>query len=162
VTTPRGRPSTQIARVRGTVAIPARVEHLPVERPRIVSVSGPKEQIAALVATGVIPPALVATEPRLSDEQPLSAEPAAAFDARPAAESEDHDYGAMPSSADLALRKKRAGGPGGPGDEGFESGRTAAGGAGASDRWLSSGQWSSSGQWPSSGQWTRGRGPGRE
>lgn len=160
VTTPRGRPSAQIARVRGTVAIPRRVEHLPVERTRIVAVTGPKEQIAVLVASGVIPPALVEAAPRPVEEV-ASAQPAAAFDARPSINhvAED-DYGPMPSSADLALRKKRAGGPG-SGEEGDE-GRTASGGAGASDRWLTSGQWSSSGQWPSSGQWARGDRSSRE
>lgn len=160
VTTPRGRPSAQIARVRGTVAIPRRVEHLPVERPRIVAVEGPKEQIAVLVASGVIPPALVAAEQRPLEEVPGAPPPPPAFDARPSVQTaesgEEEDYGPMPSSMDLARRKKGPGGPGGPGDE---EGRTASGGAGASDRWLTSGQWSSSGQWPSSGQWTRG---GRE
>jgi hypothetical protein len=125
VATPRGVPSEEVARVRGTVALPPRAEGAEAQSPRIVHVSGPSEAVEELVAAH---PASALADGEHGITEPQPAQPA--FGARPTAEEEIGPED-MPSSADLARRR------GVPGGE--------------TDAVPSSGQWTSSGQWPRRG-----------
>jgi hypothetical protein len=113
VSTPRGAPSAQLARVRGTVALTPPKDGQLATPPRIVQIEGPPELLEDLVATyGETP---LAAAQRTPAEGPLQP----ALGARPSFD-ESGGPAALPSSADLV----RAPGAGARGDE-----------------WTSSGQW---------------------
>lgn len=136
VSTPRGSPSSQIARIQATVAVPPRVVGRSGDAPQVTGVQLPHVErmaVTAAASTGRLEVSDVARGaerpvPEASRESPM--EPV-----------EFPPFGActpksMPSSIDMALRARdaaaSAGNPGGP-DAIVVS--------------TSSGQWSSSGQW---------------
>lgn len=91
VTTPRGRPSPQVAQVQGTLALPPRTEHHRPEPPRIVQLAGLPEQVSDLVHTypslasseriEAAPPPAVVLGPRPgAPTETVSTPPASSFD----------------------------------------------------------------------------------
>lgn len=125
VATPRGTPAPEVARVRGTLALPSRdVAHVD-RMPRILSVEGPREAVESLFRAH--PAAALERAEHVEVAQAPKA-PILEPGARP------WSTEAMPSSADLARR-----------------GEGAATEGGARRGWTSSGQWTSSGGWPPSG-----------